>query len=165
MATISYRSGPEWNERFARKRVAPHVVPGPQQVDFAIEAYLDFQSRKFTTEYDPNSLLYISKAMDLFDLGVSRGHGHDHDTDLRAGLSQITADTLVIGVQSDALFPSSQQREIADHLRALRKPVTYYELDALYGHDTFLIDVRNVGAAIKGHLEHRQSHDPPVAEL
>ncbi|KAJ2314333.1 homoserine O-acetyltransferase, partial [Coemansia sp. RSA 2704] len=61
---------------------------------------------------------------------------------------------LVLGVQSDILFPVAQQREIAEILREAGNPhVTYYELDAMYGHDTFLIDVVNVGAAIKGHLE------------
>ncbi|KAH3682266.1 hypothetical protein WICPIJ_006776 [Wickerhamomyces pijperi] len=66
IATITYRSGPEWELRFGRDRIAekPSLCP-----DFLIETYLDHQGEKFSIEYDPNSLLYVSKAMDLFDLG------------------------------------------------------------------------------------------------
>jgi len=69
IATISYRSGPEWEQRFGRRRASvgkPSFCP-----DFLIETYLDNQSEKFCLQYDPNSLLYISKAMDLFDLSLS----------------------------------------------------------------------------------------------
>jgi homoserine O-acetyltransferase len=154
LATISYRSGPEWERRFARKRVVPHRLPSPHDFDFAIESYLEFQGRKFSRTYDPNSLLYISKAMDLFDLGAPIG-GVNEPSDLTAGLSRVTASALVLGIQSDILFPCWQQKEIADHLRAANKcaGVTYYELDSLFGHDSFLLDFRNVGAALKGHLE------------
>jgi homoserine O-acetyltransferase len=62
--------------------------------------------------------------------------------------------TLVIGVQSDILFPVEQQREIAECLRLNgNDSVRYYELDAPHGHDSFLIDVPNVGGAIRGFLE------------
>lgn len=58
-------------------------------------------------------------------------------------------------MQSDILIPSWQQKELASKLKeAGNDSVAYYELDALYGHDTFLLDVHNVGAAVKGHLEH-----------
>ncbi len=59
-----------------------------------------------------------------------------------------------MGVQSDILFPVSQQRDLNKFLRRGKTPVTYYELDSMYGHDTFLIDVRAVGAAVKGHVDH-----------
>jgi homoserine O-acetyltransferase len=79
----------------------------------------------------------------------------DASPPLITGLSRIRCPTLVLGVQSDILFPVAQQKEIALCLRASanRPPVIYYELDSIYGHDTFLMDLQNVGAAIKGHLE------------
>eukprot|EP00123_Amoebidium_parasiticum_P021440 comp6728_c0_seq1/m.2505 comp6728_c0_seq1/g.2505 ORF comp6728_c0_seq1/g.2505 comp6728_c0_seq1/m.2505 type:complete len:442 (-) comp6728_c0_seq1:251-1576(-) len=150
IGTISYRSGPEWEMRFSNKKekgtTAPHKRGfGPE---FLIESYLDHQGEKFSTRYDPNSLLYISKAMDSFDLG--RGYASFEE-----GMSRIKAPALVLGVQSDILFPVFQQKEIATVLKKTGNPsVTYYELDAMYGHDTFLLDVKNVGAAVKGHLEH-----------
>ncbi|KAJ1732243.1 homoserine O-acetyltransferase [Coemansia biformis] len=201
VATVTYRSGPEWELRFGRRRRAPDQPPALCP-DFLIETYLDHQSERFCLQYDANSLLYVSKAMDMFDISQSvtrrlaaqREHaaadlGHELATtaaacanvsvcmniedqpasttghsqaetedeiaqDLIAGVRNAKQPTLVLGVQSDILFPVKQQREIAEILRrAGNERVTYYELDAMYGHDTFLIDVVNVGAAIKGHLE------------
>ncbi|CAG8451247.1 17581_t:CDS:2 [Acaulospora morrowiae] len=203
IATISYRSGPEWESRFGRERISentPALCP-----DFLIETYLDHQGERFCLQYDPNSLLYVSKAMDLFDMSASsleatkkrrevntekfEKHGlrgilndqscnviepkttqqekpkrrhisslsltnSDSRKDLVEGLSTIQVPALVLGVQSDILFPCWQQREITDCLReGGNNNVTYYELDSMYGHDTFLIDLTNVGSAIKGHLE------------
>lgn len=69
IATVTYRSGPEWEQRFGRRRAdmskRPALCP-----DFLIETYLDHAGEKFCLEYDANSLLYVSKAMDLFDLGA-----------------------------------------------------------------------------------------------
>ncbi|KAJ2474772.1 homoserine O-acetyltransferase [Coemansia sp. RSA 2320] len=194
IATVTYRSGPEWEQRFGRRRVAPDQPPALCP-DFLIETYLDHQSERFCLQYDANSLLYVSKAMDMFDishsvtqrlaaqrlaasstaagalppaavclasseqqpssLGLSGAETSDEITaDLIEGVRHAMQPALVLGVQSDILFPVKQQREIADILRrAGNSRVTYYELDAMYGHDTFLIDVVNVGAAIKGHLE------------
>ena len=68
IATVTYRSGPEWEQRFARRRADPSRPPALCP-DFLIETYLDHAGEKFCLEYDANSLLYVSKAMDLFDLG------------------------------------------------------------------------------------------------
>ena len=68
IATITYRSGPEWEKRFGRQRADPSKPPALCP-DFLIETYLDHAGEKWCLEYDANSLLYISKAMDIFDLG------------------------------------------------------------------------------------------------
>ncbi|KAF2875106.1 homoserine O-acetyltransferas-like protein [Massariosphaeria phaeospora] len=68
IATVTYRSGPEWEQRFGRRRADPSRPPALCP-DFLIETYLDHAGEKWCLEYDPNSLLYVSKAMDLFDLG------------------------------------------------------------------------------------------------
>ncbi|GAB5585671.1 Serine O-succinyltransferase [Umbelopsis nana] len=222
IATISYRSGPEWELRFGRKRAqegqSPALCP-----DFLIETYLDHQGERFCLQYDANSLLYVSKAMDMFDMSQSavaklnrqrknnepllqrlvqrQCELEDHNEkktfaeacryetgnksaleqheepaqtpkgdgkkplsslstsdpvtqDLIEGMTRIKMPALVLGVQSDILFPVWQQKEIAECLRAAgNKNVTYYELDSMYGHDTFLIDGVSVGGAVKGHLE------------
>ena len=70
IATVTYRSGPEWEQRFGRRRADPSRPPALCP-DFLIETYLDHAGEKFCLEYDANSLLYVSKAMDLFDLGRS----------------------------------------------------------------------------------------------
>src|SRR5436305_702523 len=68
IATVTYRSGPEWEQRFGRQRADPSKLPALCP-DFLIETYLDHAGEKFSLEYDANSLMYVSKAMDLFDLG------------------------------------------------------------------------------------------------
>lgn len=68
IATVTYRSGPEWEQRFGRRRADPSRPPALCP-DYLIETYLDHAGEKFCLEYDPNSLLYVSKAMDMFDLG------------------------------------------------------------------------------------------------
>ncbi|SCV69530.1 BQ2448_2550 [Microbotryum intermedium] len=204
IATITYRSGPEWEQRFGRRRrdmssgtsiLASSPVLCP---DFLIETYLDHQGEQFCLKYDANSLIYISKAMDLFSMSreslddltarrtsqeeveatscplpstssatpkksnkpstkgfiSSLPSSHAYLPDLTAGLSRITHPTLVMGVQSDTLFPIEQQRELAECLKANgNEKVVYYELNQPWGHDTFLLDVSNVGGAIKGFLE------------
>jgi len=184
IATITYRSGPEWDIRFGRQlressepegRRIPALCP-----DYLIETYLDHQGEQFCLKYDANSLIYISKAMDLFDmtepslisLGLlpttstpttppakTRTHPPPanpaaHLPALAAGLRPLAhMPILVLGVQSDILFPVEQQRELADALRmAGNSRVSYYELGGVWGHDTFLLDEQNVGGAIRGFL-------------
>ena len=76
IATVTYRSGPEWEQRFGRGRADPSQPPALCP-DYLIETYLDHAGEKFCLEYDANSLLYVSKAMDLFDLG------HEHQMRMR----------------------------------------------------------------------------------
>ncbi len=143
IGTITYRSAPEWLERFARER--RDEMPRLDE-DFQVERYLVHQGEKFCLQYDANSYLYISKAMDLFDLTVAT-------QELGPAVDRIRCPTLVIGVTSDVLFPIWQQSELAERLRKTRCPVSYVELDARYGHDTFLIERERVGEPLKTHLE------------
>jgi len=136
IGTITYRSGPEWDERFGRARNAGLPNLG---VDFEIESYLAYQGSQFCRRYDANSLLYISKAMDLFDCTPC--------------MPKMKADALIIGVSSDILFPVTQQREIARCLEPLDLKLTYLEIKAPTGHDTFLINVDEIGGAIERFLE------------
>jgi len=80
IATVTYRSGPEWEERFGRQRADPSKPPALCP-DFLIETYLDHAGEKWWSQYDPNSVLYVSKAMDLFDLGAEH----------RASMEQVRA--------------------------------------------------------------------------
>lgn len=148
IGTITYRSGPEWGLRFGRERISedpPSLCP-----TFLIESYLEHQGETFSTKFDPNSLLYISKAMDMYDVG-------EDFPSLEVGLHRVTCPVMVIGVQTDILFPIWQQRELAAKLQESgNDQVTFYELNSLYGHDTFLLDLNGVGAAVKGFLETEQ---------
>jgi homoserine O-acetyltransferase len=143
IGTITYRSGLEWRERFGRRRRRD----GPPRFDedFQVESYLVHQADKFCLQYDANSYLYISKAMDLYDLLEEDERGLPVD--------RIRCPSLVIGVTTDVLFPVWQQRELAEALEKRGVRVDYQEIDAPYGHDTFLIERERVGGAVKAHLE------------
>lgn len=149
--TVTYRSGPEWLERFGRRRVENGAPPSLTE-DFLVESYIAYQGDKFCLQYDPNSHLYISKAMDLFDMTAPEG-GVEGDGSGPPEIERVRAAALVIGVQTDILFPVWQQEELAESLSAAGCPMTYLELDSPFGHDTFLIDREGVGGAVKQHLE------------
>lgn len=151
LGTITYRSGQEWQERFGQARKgAPFYTMGLEH-EFEIEHYLAHQGKKWVGNYDPNSMLWISKAMDGFTMEANNSDGRP---DLITGLKDAMQPALVIGVQHDVLFPVWQQKEIADSLRAAgNKRVVYYELDSVFGHDSFLLDAVSIGPAVKGHLE------------
>jgi homoserine O-acetyltransferase len=146
IGAITYRSGPEWEKRFGRERIAD-TMPRLDE-DFQVESYLVHQGEKFCLQYDANSYLYISKAMDLFDLTALDAEGQPY-------IERIVCPSQVIGVTSDLLFPIWQQREVARYLKKNDAPVSYVEIDAPYGHDTFLVERERVGNAIKGYLEAR----------
>ncbi|ESP00874.1 hypothetical protein LOTGIDRAFT_200574 [Lottia gigantea] len=146
LATMTYRSGPEWDLRFGRGFIEENenVSLCPT---FTIESYIEYQGETFSTKFDPNSLLYISKAMDLFNIGEEYKNTEE-------AFKRIQCPAMILGVQSDILFPIWQQRELYQLLQKSGNPaVTFYELNSIYGHDTFLLDLNGVGAAVKGFLE------------
>lgn len=89
--------------------------------------------------------------MDLFDIG-------EDYRDMDEALARINCPVMVLGVKTDVLFPIWQQRELAAACRSAgNSRVTFYELDSIYGHDTFLLDLNGVGSAVKGFLDTEQS--------
>jgi len=137
--------------RFGNSKVTPEGTLS-LGVDYEIERYLHHQGAKWIKQYDPNSMLYISKAMDAFTVEQNDGHGKKSLVAGLAGAKNIPS--LVSGVQTDVLFPCWQQKEIADTLKGIGNSyVSYYELDSIWGHDSFLLDVHTITAAVKGHLE------------
>lgn len=136
LGMITYRSAKEWGLRFGRERANLQRRPGdPFGIDFEVESYLESHAVKFTGQYDPNCYLYISRAMDLFDLA-------DHGGSVSEALKRFTVErALVMGVETDLLFPIEQQQELADGLAAGGRDVTFERLPSLQGHDSFLVDM------------------------
>jgi homoserine O-acetyltransferase len=113
-----------------------------------VESYLEAHARRFVRTYDPNSYLYLSRASDWFDVAE---YG---DGSVAAGLRRIRIeDALVIGVETDILFPIEQQKAIADGLAASGARVRFEALDSPQGHDAFLVDTERFGAAIRAFLD------------
>jgi homoserine O-acetyltransferase len=136
LGMITYRSAQEWDQRFGRERLFGERKTGDSFApDFEVEAYLEHHALKFTGQFDANCYLYLSRASDLFDLA-------EHGGSVERALAGVQADrVLVIGVETDFLFPIRQQRELAASFEAAGKPVSLVELPSIQGHDSFLVDM------------------------
>lgn len=136
LGMITYRSAQEWEHRFGRERVSTEEHGGdPFRIDFAVEGYLEAHAKKFTGQFDPNCYLYLSRASDLFDLA-------EHGGSLASGYKKLRLQrALVIGVQSDILFPLHQQKELAEGLAGVVGDVKFVPLNSIKGHDSFLVDM------------------------
>nr|WP_211283714.1 homoserine O-acetyltransferase [Streptomyces antibioticus] len=136
LAHVTYRSEPELAVRFGR---TPQGAEDPWSGGrYQVESYLDHHAAKLVRRFDAGSYVVLSEAMNSHDVGRGRGG-------VRAALRRVTARTLVAGVDSDRLYPPSQQAELAsgiptaDDLRLIESP---------YGHDGFLIEVKQVAALV-----------------
>ena len=143
LGMISYRSAAEWATRFGRERATDDVGGGePFGIDFEVESYLAAHAAKFVGAFDANCYLYLSRAMDLFDAS-------DHGGSLAAGLGRVRAErALVIGVETDFLFPLHQQEELAEGLRTSVGEVGFRALPSIQGHDSFLVDMDRFRPAV-----------------
>ncbi len=144
LGVITYRSAMEWNGRFARIRLdADEREDDPFGFEFQVESYLEAHARKFTHHFDPNCYLYLSRASDWFDV-AEYGNGKVLDGLARIHLQR----ALVVGANTDILFPLEQQEQIAFGLEAAGAEVDFVPLDSPQGHDAFLVDIEQYGAAI-----------------
>ena len=136
---ITYRSADELESRFQREERDRrlHFLEG----QFEVQSYLEHQGKKFCDRFDPNSYLYFSRAMDLYDL--SKGHGS-----LAEALSQVEGRILLLAVDSDILVRSSEVEEVHAALITAGKRSTFRLLHSIHGHDSFLIEMEQ----IRGHL-------------
>src|SRR6185312_10394933 len=146
LGTVTYRSAAEWAQRFAREPIRADMRrDDPFASEFAVQGYLEAQARKFVTAFDANCYLYLSRAMDRFDLGK---HG-EHDGVLRR--SQLEQ-ALVIGVESDMLFSIPEQRAVARAFQQAGVTTYFRPLHCIEGHDSFLIDIERFGREINRFL-------------
>jgi homoserine O-acetyltransferase len=132
MALLNYRSPTELNLRFQRSWQSG-VSPLGRGGRFAVESYLDFHGNKFTRRFDANSYLTLVEAMNSHDVGRDRGGVED-------ALGRITATTLVLGIDSDRLFPVEGQHRIAHGIRNTLDGDRAAVITSDYGHDGFLIE-------------------------
>ena len=141
---ITYMSDDSMREKFGRRFRTQEPLPDFSSV-FEVESYLRYRGSQFVDRFDANSYLYITKAMDLFD--VTNGHGS-----LPAALERTKSRFLVISFTSDWLYPTYQSLEIVSALRGRNRDVAFCELASNYGHDAFLVDVVEQTELIRGFL-------------
>jgi len=132
MAHITYLSDAGLEEKFGREKVSRSGARSQFDAEFQVESYLRYQGQSFISRFDANSYLYLTKALDRFDLIGESGRLEDT-------LERVQAETLVIGFNSDWLFPPKQNRTIVHALLRCRKPASYAEIDLSLGHDSFLV--------------------------
>jgi homoserine O-acetyltransferase/O-succinyltransferase len=142
---ITYMSDDSMREKFGRRLRGKNSFGYDFDVDFEVESYLRYRGNEFVSRFDANSYLYITKAMDYFDL--SNGNGS-----LAAAFERTKARFLVISFSSDWLYPSYQSQEIVRALRSRNVDVAYCELPSNYGHDAFLVDVGEQTELVRGFL-------------
>jgi homoserine O-acetyltransferase len=137
LALLSYRSPNELNDRF-RRSWQSELSPLGDRGRFAVESYLDFHGNKFTRRFDANSYLVLAAAMSSHDLARSRGG-------IAEALSRVSARSLVVGIDSDRLFPVAAQQLLAEHLPNGIDGRDAVVLRSDFGHDGFLIENDLVG--------------------
>src|SRR5579872_2662757 len=133
---ITYMSDESMREKFGRKLRTPD--------QFEVESYLQYQGNKFVDRFDANSYIYITRALDSFDL-TQRGT-------LASLFERIGTRFLVISFTSDWLYPSYQSQEIVSALRSRNCDVAYCNLASDYGHDAFLVEVKEQAEIVRGFL-------------
>jgi homoserine O-acetyltransferase len=144
---ITYLSEKAMHHKFGRNLRHRDDYAYAFEEEFQVESYLHHQGSSFTQRFDANTYLYITKAMDYFDLTSDYPN-------LKASLKRAVAKFLIIAFSSDWLFPPARTREIANALRANGTDVTYVEIHSDYGHDAFLLEVEEMTKLVSGFLSH-----------
>src|SRR5688500_13855360 len=142
---ITYLSGEAMAEKFGRVLRRPSLG-FDFDIDFEVESYLRYQGDKFSTYFDANTYLRITKALDYFD------PAQEYGGNLSAALARARAAFLVVSFKSDWRFPPSRSREIVKALLDNRRIVSYLELDAPGGHDAFLLEDPRYHAALRSYF-------------
>jgi homoserine O-acetyltransferase/O-succinyltransferase len=144
---ITYLSDASMHQKFGRRLQAREQYGYEFQTEFAVESYLKYNGNNFTRRFDANSYLYVTKAMDYFDLSQPTGS-------LAAALAG-SADVkyLVVSFTSDWLYPSYHSKELVRALHAVGADVTYLDIESTWGHDAFLLEVETMSRLLAGFLD------------
>ena len=141
---ITYMSEYSLESKFSRRLQANEQVGYSFETEFAVESYLKHQGEKFVQRFDANSYLYITKALDYFDIGA----GYRSMTE---ALKNVITKFLVISFSSDWLYTAAQAKELVDALP--EREVEYHHIDAFFGHDSFLVEVETMTRLVGGYLD------------
>lgn len=145
LGMITYRSDESMWQQFGRDVQGETELLPPDRFGYQVESYLHHQGEKLVRRFDANSYLYLSRAMDMHN--IARGR-----ESYAAAYALVRAPALVIGIRSDILFPTYQQREMAEMLTRHGAGAQYLEMDSPWGHDAFLVDFHLIADAIRSFL-------------
>jgi homoserine O-acetyltransferase len=143
---ITYMSDASMREKFGRRLRDKDAFGFDFSADFEVESYLRYRGSQFVNRFDANSYLYITKAMDYFDLAAGRGG-------LACAFERTSARFLVLSFTSDWLYPTYQSLETLSALRRRNIDAAFCELTSTYGHDAFLLEAKEQSDMISGFLD------------
>jgi homoserine O-acetyltransferase len=146
-AHITYMSDDSLHRKFGRKLQNREAPTFSFQADFQIESYLRYQGSTFVERFDANSYLYVTRAMDYFDLAA------DYEGVLAKAFKGSKSRFCVVSFTSDWLFPTSESRSVVHALNAGGASVSFVEIDTNKGHDAFLLDVPELFSTTRGFLD------------
>ena len=147
IAHITYLSDDAMHRKFGRKLQSRDIISFGFDADFQIESYLRYQGRSFVERFDANSYLYLTRAMDYFDIVKSFSNSIEFPTKSNQHINY-----LIISFTSDWLFPTAENFEIVKKLNYFNRNVSFLEIDTDKGHDSFLLDELNLDLTINGFL-------------
>jgi homoserine O-acetyltransferase/O-succinyltransferase len=145
-AHITYLSKNGLQEKFGRKLQERDNLKFSFDADFQIESYLRHQGSVFVDRFDANSYLYITRAMDYFDLIK------EHNGNLSKAFEKTKTKFLIISFTSDWLYPTFENKEIVIALNAIGADVSFVEIESDKGHDSFLLDVPEFLNTLKDYI-------------
>lgn len=155
IAHITYLSAEGMAGKFGRKE-RENDLPERFRTAFEVEKYLEHQGTKFVDRFDANAYLYITHAMDKFDLAASYGSAQtdsdDAMTNLVSAFSRAECRFLVVALSSDWLFPAAESWRVAEALVEAGKEVSYCQLTSPHGHDGFLLEVDQLDQVLTSFL-------------
>jgi homoserine O-acetyltransferase len=143
-AHITYLSEAGLTEKFGRKLQGREAKSFGFDADFQVESYLRHQGLSFTDRFDANSYLYITRAMDYFDLA------DPYDGKLALAFAGTKTRFCLVSFDTDWLYPTAESRHIVHALNAAGAPVSFVELSSPFGHDAFLLDVPELYRVVDG---------------
>jgi homoserine O-acetyltransferase len=151
MAHITYVSDASMDRKFGRRKRDAAAGADAFNQQFEVESYLRHQGQSFINRFDANTYLYITRALDQFDLAEAYGS-------LEHALGVVEGETLVVGFTSDWLFPPEQNRVLTLALLRAGRRASYAELATDLGHDSFLLESEDLYALVRSFLEREEPY-------
>lgn len=155
LAHITYLSDESMHQKFGRSLQEATDYSFKFSRDFAVESYLSYQGQRFVERFDANSYLYITRAIDYFDMSKVTGG------DLAKAFGHVKSRFLVVSFSSDWLFPTIQSQELVTALLKNNIDVSFCEIASSYGHDAFLLEVDTLGSLISDFLKNCYQRENP----
>ena len=146
-AHITYLSEEGLTEKFGRRLQDRDTKSFGFDADFQVESYLRYQGSGFTQRFDANSYLYITRAMDYFDLA------EEHGGKLADAFDGTSARFCIVSFDTDWLYPTAESRHVVHALNAAGAKVSFVELSAPNGHDSFLLEHAQLDDVVKGFVD------------